>query len=117
MTAASFMWLSETSIAFGMLVLAGGQPHQLQCSPALSDHGRWHQLSGASVFDGPPEDLADLIPDHGRWDLVPYQSTGRQIFVVCRYFGTSASQTWAIPFQASECREATQGHAVTFVCH
>ena len=52
-------------------------------------------LAGASLFDGPPSEHADLVPDRihqGRrgvltseWDVAAMPRAGRQIYLECRY--------------------------------
>jgi hypothetical protein len=112
------MWWGKAQLALGMLVLlacATGQADAVRCPAILLEHGQPHPLNGANVFDGPPEELADLIPVHGNWDLMPYKATGRLIYVVCHYRGTDLSDRWVVPSHVRKCRE-TKGVFVTVTC-
>ena len=51
-------------------------------------------LSGAILYDGPPEEIADLIPDQAKgsgdhatssWDVAYLYDTGRNVYLVCKY--------------------------------
>ena len=59
--------------------------------PAVKEGAK---LSGVSVFDGPPEEQADLVPDISRgrnvvayavWEVGHIFDEGRHIFLMCRY--------------------------------
>lgn len=58
-----------------------------ECPPALPQDAS-HRLVNASLFDGPPEQLADLVPERAasvdRWDL-----DGVDPYLVCRYGATA----------------------------
>ncbi|MDY0743307.1 STY0301 family protein [Paucibacter sp. R3-3] len=56
------------------------------------------RLASASVFDGPPSEHADLVPDRHRqtkdgsrseWDVAYVFEAGRQLYVECRYRGNT----------------------------
>ncbi|WP_429445913.1 STY0301 family protein [Paraburkholderia sp. WC7.3g] len=63
---------------------------RFKCPNVLSTEGQHHVLDNASLFDGPPEHEADLIPASGKtsdqWDL-----TGVDPYLVCRYHGTNST--------------------------
>ncbi|WP_375791795.1 STY0301 family protein [Paraburkholderia atlantica] len=63
---------------------------QFECSSVLSAGGQRHVLDNASLFDGPPQQEADLFPVSGKtsdqWDL-----TGVDPYLVCRYHGTKST--------------------------
>ncbi|MEX3853341.1 STY0301 family protein [Paraburkholderia sp. BR10923] len=63
---------------------------RFKCPSVLSAGGQHHVLDNASLFDGPPEEEADLIPEPGKtsdqWDL-----TGVDPYLVCRYHGTNST--------------------------
>jgi len=63
-------------------------PHRFECPHVLSDGHQNHVFNNASLFDGPPEQMANLVPVPGktadRWDL-----TGVDPYLVCRYKGTN----------------------------
>ncbi|WP_429523206.1 STY0301 family protein [Paraburkholderia youngii] len=79
-------------------------PVQLQCPSVLSTAGQHHVLDNASLFDGPPERKADLIPVSGKtsdhWDL-----TGVDPYLGCRYHSTES--TLEIHAVGSQTCEAT----------
>jgi hypothetical protein len=61
---------------------------EIHCPPAQGSH----RLSKVSVFDGPPSEQADLVPDtisrsggRSRWELAYLFKLGRRVFVQCRY--------------------------------
>jgi hypothetical protein len=67
------------------------------------------ELSGIAVFDGPPEQMADLIPDEGpktadtvsdTWDLPPSE---RGYWVTCRYGNTTVTLTRQLPKSVTRC--------------
>ena len=75
------------------LVVPCGGAAPPSCPSSISDAGVSHELVRASLFDGPPEELADLIPvpagamDQWRLDRVdPY--------LVCRFRGTQKITTF-----------------------
>lgn len=79
-------------------------PHRFECPRSVSDGHQNHVLDNASLFDGPPEQMADLIPAQGktadRWDL-----TGVDPYLVCKYKGTDKVVT--IHAQGAKACEAT----------
>ena len=70
---------------------AGAAP--ATCPFSLSDGGVRHALDNASLYDGPPDQRADLIPvsagSMDRWDL-----DGVDPYLVCRYSGTTKVVTF-----------------------
>jgi hypothetical protein len=68
-------------------------PHRFECPATLTDGQQSHALNNASLFDGPPEQLADLVPVSGKtadkWNL-----TGVDPYLVCRYQGTDKVTTF-----------------------
>ncbi|HWE98913.1 MAG TPA: STY0301 family protein [Caulobacteraceae bacterium] len=73
-----------------LLLAAGPAAAQIQC-PAVHLGA---PLTSVSVFDGPPSEQADLVPDtsHRRkagsrssWDVGYLYQAGRKVFVACRY--------------------------------
>lgn len=68
--------------------------HAVQMSCPASQKGK--RLTTASLFDGPPEDMAELRPEEGRekngllrtyWMLGDIHKAGRVPHVVCGYDG------------------------------
>jgi hypothetical protein len=63
-----------------------------------------HALNNASLYDGPPEQMADLIPDvtgnMDKWDLDSVDP-----YLVCKYLGT----TKVLTFHASHAQICEAG--------
>lgn len=86
--------MMSARLVFCLLLLATGAAHAENFScPAL--HGTT-RLSGGRVFDGPPEQKADLVPDMSKskdgdldswWDVDYLYKAGRIVFLVCEYGG------------------------------
>lgn len=64
-----------------------------------------HPLANVAVFDGPPEEKADLVPDSsnssgGRtassWNVDYIFQAGRKLYVVCRYSGLDEAKSLTI---------------------
>ncbi|MGH6887551.1 MAG: STY0301 family protein [Geminicoccales bacterium] len=67
------------------------------------------ELAGVSVFDGPPEELAGLIPDAGAdaadvtsdiWNL---SKNDRGYWLTCRYSSTTVTLTRQLPATVTRC--------------
>lgn len=65
---------------------------RLACPVTLVDAGTRHTLINASLYDGPPEQEADLVPEPtgrvDRWDL-----DGVDPYLVCKYKDTTKTIT------------------------
>ena len=83
------MWWSKSAallaLAAPLLALADASPSMSVCprQPTAA-------LRHVTVFDGPPEELASLVPEsdaQGRdsWQLAYVYQAGRQVWVHCRY--------------------------------
>jgi hypothetical protein len=72
----------------------------LSCAAAAAQEARCpayhqqHPLIQVDVFDGPPEQLADLVPDVGQgtgdhayaeWNVAYIFDDGRNVYLVCKY--------------------------------
>ena len=77
------------------LALAAAATAQAQEAKCPRYHGKSPLVSGV-VFDGPPEEKADLMPDISRgkgshayasWDVGYLFDQGRSVYLVCRYSG------------------------------
>ncbi len=90
------MWRScAIRLALCILAIGCAQAAPVACPARISDAGVKHVLFTASLFDGPPERMVDLMPDDvgtmGRWlldDIDPY--------LVCRYKGTQKTVTYHV---------------------
>ena len=75
-----------------------------------------------SVFDGPPEEQADLVPDLSRgrtvvayavWEVGHVFDEGRNVFLVCRYGGSEDTITVKVETKVDHCfyRSVARGAA------
>lgn len=77
------------------------------------------EVAGVSVFDGPPEELADLVPDDGkdaadtRSDIWNLPHSDRGYWVVCRYANTAVILSRKLPAAVTRC-EAVYEKQPTF---
>jgi hypothetical protein len=64
-----------------------------------------HPLFSVVLFDGPPEEKADLMPDrstgsgdhaNSSWDVGYIFGSGRNLFLMCRYSGLGDSKNLTI---------------------
>ena len=87
----------------------------ISCPTTITQHR--HALKGARLFDGPPEELTELVPDHegdGTWDISGYRNSDRTLILVCDY-AKGKSQALRVPKTASSC--AIRGHKkITVSC-
>jgi hypothetical protein len=78
-------------VAIVAFILAGtAQAEEMKCPPL---HGK-NPLSGVSVYDGPPDEMADLISDkssgegdqiRASWEVGYIHDAGRSVYLVCKY--------------------------------
>ena len=75
--------ISALSLMLGQAAFAA----PWRCPASLTPHGDSHRLNNASLFDGPPGEMADLIPipsgAYDRWDV-----RNADPYLVCKYAGT-----------------------------
>lgn len=82
------------------------------CPQKHQDGSKIGRLNSADVFDGPPENLASLIPDTEtwEWDLSQNQKYakdhGESFYLVCRYKGIKSVVVKKIPYSAKFCKVA-----------
>jgi hypothetical protein len=68
------------------------------------------ELAGISVFDGPPEELAELVPDDGtdaadaRTDIWNLPKSDRSYWLICRYSSTTVTLTRQLPASVTRCQ-------------
>jgi hypothetical protein len=115
--------LSSAVLALAMFVAeAAGAATLIQCPRVHSEGSKTAPLADADVFDGPPEELASLIPDldTSEWDLDGYQEDaqdrGEPMYLVCRYAGIKATVTIEIPRTATFCKVEGTRHGTAAVC-
>jgi len=77
------------------------------------------EATGVSVFEGPPEELADLVPDDGkdaadtRSDIWNLPHSDRGYWLVCRYASTTVILSRQLPATVTRC-EAVYEKQQTF---
>ena len=95
--------------AFTLLLAASAAGADEPACPAY--HGA-APLAQVSVFDGPPEEQADLVPDrsegtagslHSEWDLGYLYDQGRNAVLVCRYGKSADPVTVPITRKVARC--------------
>jgi hypothetical protein len=80
-------------------------------------------LSSVVVFDGPPEERADLIPDFAKgnsdhvyasWEVSYIFDAGRNLFLVCRYAGSGDAEavTIKVDKRVKQCIYRTHGGGI-----
>jgi hypothetical protein len=78
------------------------------------------QLSGVTVFDGPPEELASLVPDGDSeddktttesWTLA---ANPRGYWITCHYSSTTVTLTQRLPDTARRC-EVVRDKELSFI--
>jgi hypothetical protein len=78
------------------------------------------ELAGISVFDGPPEQLADLVPDDGaesgdsRSDVWNLPTNERGYWLTCGYSSTTVTLTRQLPATVTRC-EAVYEKQLSFI--
>jgi len=82
----------------------------ISCPATIKDETHAYPLNYASLFDGPPNKLADLMPDSDKetvWTLPLYQKgahdRGESLYFVCRYSKTEKTLTLQVPKTAKKC--------------
>lgn len=77
------------------------------------------EAAGVSVFEGPPEEMADLVPDDGkeaansRSDIWNLPKSDRGYWLVCRYANTTVTLAHQLPASVTRC-EAVYEKQQTF---
>ncbi len=110
--------LSRLALLFGLARSFTLHAAEIKCP---SYHGR-AALSSVVVFDGPPEERADLNPDKSTvkgdrgfasWDVRYVFDGGRSLFLVCRFAGLSDAEavTLKIEKKVGKCVFRTRGKA------
>jgi hypothetical protein len=80
---------------------ASGRAANLSCPTTLAGH----RLGPVSVFDGPPADLADLVPEQpGQEDIWTGLAANKHgTYLVCHYIETSETRTFELPPDVTRC--------------
>jgi hypothetical protein len=84
------MSLNKSAILLTLVLAGTVQADEVKCPPL---HGKI-QLSDALVYDGSPEEMADLMPDKSKgsgdhakssWEVGYIYEAGRNVYLVCKY--------------------------------
>jgi hypothetical protein len=106
-------------IAGTVLLVATAAPAQSFKCPALQGK---NPLAGVSVFDGPPAEKADLVPDltkgngdhlYSSWDIGYLIGMGRTPYLVCRYAGLPEAQSVTLRIDKKVAKCIFQAHAAS----
>ena len=98
----SLIWLFLTG-----LLATSAQAEPVKCPPFSNNMA----LSAVSVYDGPPEEMANLAPDSTKtkgklftanWTVGDIYDAGRQMHLVCKY-ATAASLTIRVEKKVHMC--------------
>lgn len=104
-------WSKPLLLISALTLLSGmANAEKMTCPDSLQIKNKPHRLNGVSLFQGPPQQLAELIPDtqdKTEWTLKDYQDYAREkdlpLFLVCRYHGTDKAVTIKVPGTAQVC--------------
>lgn len=98
-------------MAFGLsLAMGAANARDIKCPATYTKNGKLAHLDSASVFEGKPENLVDLMPDlqMSEWDISPNQNyvreRGEHMYLVCRYKGIKETIDLEIPAEATFCK-------------
>ena len=87
-----------------------GQGSAALAAPLAACPQKGGLLESASVFDGRPEKLVEVMPDFAtlEWDLSAGQegarARGESIYLVCKYKGTKSTVTIKLAYEAALCK-------------
>lgn len=91
---------SYNSIIVLLLAVLSGVASASVVCPTSNGAG---PLSDIDVFDGPPEEMASLIPSPGYWDLRGSATSAHGYFLVCRYDAPPHSVVIPLPKTITIC--------------
>ena len=86
-----------------VLVSSAGVAASISCPSTITSHR--YALVGARLFDGPPKELTELVPDNkagGTWDISGYKNSDRSLILVCDY-AKGKSRELLVPKTATSC--------------
>jgi len=104
-TAALMLWSGAAAAA-----------EQFSCPSLSLPSGKPARVESISVFDGPPAEMADLVPDNADTSSrePPYWTLGkpeRPTWVVCHYRKLKGTREFALPKAYTKCRLTGHGKA------
>lgn len=94
------MSLNKLILSVVLLLTLNGPAHAQD--PRCPSYQGKSPLSSVALFDGPPEQKADLAPDvskgtgdhaYASWDVSYIFDSGRTLFLVCRFAGADNSNS------------------------
>jgi hypothetical protein len=79
----------------------------VSCPASISVAGQKHNLAEIDVFDGPPKDMYNLVPNNSGgssfWDTTFRYSSDGGFYVECIFDGTGVAQIVPIPHDVTKC--------------
>jgi hypothetical protein len=102
----SMSWSKKTTIQLVALLSVGWLVDTADAAPVCPVRGGT-SLRYVDVFDGPPEDLAILVPDEnkklfGSWQLAYIYKAGRFVTIRCKYADGQAADV-KLPNKVEKC--------------
>ena len=89
----NFMSLSKLVILILFLIAANTvYANQFSCPIVMLDAGIRHVLNDVSLYDGPPDEMADLVPAFTR-NMDYWNTDGVDPYLVCQYKDTAKTIT------------------------
>ena len=91
-----FMWCNKLIyLALCVVPMASAIAAPVKCPSSINDAGIKHVLNNASLYDGPPDQMADLIPIPvgavDQWTL-----DGVDPYLVCKFQNTTKVVTFHV---------------------
>jgi hypothetical protein len=108
----TIMSLSNYPLIVGLLFVSSlvGAAPLATCPQSIKEGSQSYALNDASLFDGPPEELADLMPDRDGemvWSLPAYQKSAQQrgeaLYFVCKYLKSKRTLSLKVSKAATTC--------------
>jgi hypothetical protein len=106
--------MNRANTLLAIVLLTAGYPALAaplaSCPQQHREGKRSALLDSASVFDGAPDNKADLMPDLAKleWDLATSQDKARErgdsIYLVCKYKGIASTVAIKLPPAAALCK-------------
>ena len=103
---------SNAVLLSASIFLSSGIAHaeKINCPETLKENNKTYIMNYVSLFMGPPEEKADVMPDTldaWVWTLKDYQDYVKEhntsLFLVCGYKGTDKTTIIKVPADAKKC--------------
>jgi hypothetical protein len=117
--------LSNRTLLFTVLAIyswVAAAADQIACPQQHTEGRTTGQLIDASVFDGAPKNLVDLMPnlETSEWDLSLRQKDaerrGDSMYLVCHYESIRSTVQIKIPYSATTCKVEGVEHGIYAGC-